>query len=274
MDLNGTHIVVTGASSGIGAAAARALAAQGAVVAVVARSGDALEEVAAGIRARGGDARPYVLDIADLDAVQHVSALILADLGHVDVLVNNAGAGRWIAIDETDPREALAMTMVPYVGAFAMTHHLVKPMIARRSGLIVNVTSPAAFMPFPGSAAYSVARAAMRDFTRALRADLRGTGVRSVLVTPGEVESPYWEHNPGTRERVPGISRIFGTLTTDQAAEALVRAIRRERDVISPGLLSAVARLHSVAPWPVEALVAATGWKRSSSTRAAGTPVP
>ena len=73
-------------------------------------------------------------------------ARIVDDLGRVDVLVNNAGVGRWIAIDETDPNEALAMMMVPYVGAFAMTHHLVKPMIARRSGLVINLTSPAGFV--------------------------------------------------------------------------------------------------------------------------------
>ncbi|MGB7979952.1 MAG: SDR family oxidoreductase [Candidatus Nanopelagicales bacterium] len=272
MELRDKHVVVTGASSGIGAATARALAAEGAVVALVARSGDALEEVAREIRDRGGRARPFVCDVADLSAVAAVCATILDDLGGVDVLVNNAGIGRWLAIDETDPHEALAMTMVPYVGAFAMTHHLVKPMIARRSGLVVNVTSPAAFMAFPGSAAYSVARGAMRHFTKALNSDLRGTGVRAVLVTPGEVESGYWEHNPGARQRVPGISILFRTLTTDQAAGAVVRAARRERDVTSPALLAAVIGLHAVLPWPVEALVTTTGWKRSRAEQS--TPAP
>ena len=274
MDLRGAHVVVTGASSGIGAATARALAAEGAVVALAARSADALEQVAAGIRAAGGDARPYVLDVSDLDAVAEVTGRILAELERVDVLVNNAGVGRWIAIDETDPHEALAMTMVPYVGAFAMTHHLVTPMIGRGSGLIVNLTSPAGFVPMPGSAAYSVARGAMRHFTRALNADLRGSGVRAVLVTPGEVESGYWAHNPGARARVPGISALFGTLTNEQAADAVLRAVRRESDVTSPALLAGVMRLHQVLPWPVEALVTATGWKRPSQERPAGAPVP
>jgi short-subunit dehydrogenase len=265
MELRGKHVVVTGASSGIGAATARALAAEGAAVALVARSGEALEEVAREIRARGGTARTHICDVADLDAVAEVCARMLDDLGRVDVLVNNAGVGRWVAIDETDPSEALAMTMVPYVGAFAMTHHLVRPMIARRSGLIINVTSPAGFVPMPGSAAYSVARGAMRHFTKALRADLRGTGVRAVLVTPGEVESGYWEHNPGARERVPGISVLFGTLTNEQAAAVVLRAAHRERDVIAPARLAVVMGLHQVLPWPIEALVNATGWKRPPS---------
>lgn len=266
MDPRGTNVVVTGASSGIGAAAARALAGQGASVALVARSGDALEGVAQGVREQGGQARTYVCDVADLDAVAQVCARIVDDLGRVDVLVNNAGVGRWTAIDETDPLEALAMTMVPYVGAFAMTHHLVGPMIARRSGLVVNITSPAGFVPMPGSAAYSVARGAMRHFTKALNADLRGSGVRAVLVTPGEVESGYWAHNPGARERVPGISVLFGTLTNEQAAAAVIRAVRRERDVVTPARLAAVMGLHQVLPGPVEALVAVTGWKRPAVT--------
>lgn len=273
MQVRGKRVVVTGASSGIGAATARALAGEGASVALVARSGDALEEVAREIRARDGAASTYVCDVADLDAVAGVCASIIDDFGRVDVLVNNAGVGRWIAIDETDPHEALAMTMVPYVGAFAMTHHLVKPMLARGSGLVVNVTSPAAFMPFPGSAAYSVARAAMRHFTKAVNADLRGTGVRAILVTAGEVDSAYWEHNPGARERVPRISRLFPTMSTAQAADVVVRAIGRERDVVAPALLAAVVGLHEVLPWPVEALVASTGWKRPRGQQSADEPL-
>ena len=107
MELRDKHVVVTGASSGIGAATARALAADGAVVALVARSGDALEEVAGDIRDRGGQARPYICDVADLPAVAAVCATILDDLGPVDVLVNNAGIGRWLAIEETDPARRL-----------------------------------------------------------------------------------------------------------------------------------------------------------------------
>lgn len=263
MKLNGTRVVITGASSGIGAAAAQAFSERGAEVVLVARSQGGLDAVAQSVRSRGGTAHTYPVDLSDLEAVSQVAARVMSELGTVDVLVNNAGAGRWTAIDETEPSEALAMTMVPYVGAFAITHHLVQPMIDRESGTIVNITSPAGAIPFPGSAAYSVARGAMAHFTRALRADLRATGVRCVLVMAGEVESEYWTNNPGARDRVPAISRLFGTLTTQQVAQSLVRAVERERgDLTTPRRLAAVLAIHKVFPGPIELLVNRTGWSR------------
>jgi short-subunit dehydrogenase len=267
MNVSGALVVITGASSGIGAAAARAFADQGAVVVLLARSQAGLEDVAQSIRAQGGTAHTYPVDLSDLETVGQVAEQILSDLGTVDILVNNAGSGRWTAIDETTPDEALAMTMVPYIGAFAITHHLVGPMIARGSGTIVNITSPAGAMPFPGSAAYSVARGAMVSFTRALRADLRGTGVRAVLVMAAEVESEYWANNPGARDRVPTISRLFGTLTTDQVAQSIVRAVERERgDVTTPRRLAAVLGIHQVLPGPIEWIVNQTGWSRQGTS--------
>ena len=268
-DLGGARVVVTGASTGIGADTARAFADRGAHVVLLARSADALQAVTADIRSTGGRADWYAVDLADLDAVADVSARILSEVGTVDVLVNNAGAGRWLAIDETEPAEALAMTMVPYVGAFAITHHLVGPMIAQGSGTIVTITSPAALMPFPGSAAYSIARAAMRELHRALRADLRGTGVRSTLVIAAEVESQYWDHNPGARQRVPGISALIGTLSTGDTARAIVSAVERDRaEVVIPSRLAAVRGIHRLVPGVVEELVARTGWRRGAQPSA------
>jgi short-subunit dehydrogenase len=265
MKVAGTRVVITGASSGIGAAAAQAFADRGAEVVLLARSRDGLDAVVQSIRARGGTAHAYPVDLSDLGAVAQVATRLQSDLGTVDVLVNNAGAGRWTAIDETEPTEALAMTMVPYVGAFAITHHLVRPMIERGSGTIVNITSPAGALPFPGSAAYSVARGAMAYFTRALRADLRGTGVHAVLVMAGDVASEYWTNNPGARDRIPTISRLFGTLTTDQVAQSVVRAVERDRgDLTTPRRLAAVLGLHRVVPGPIEWLVQRTGWSRPS----------
>lgn len=259
----GARVVITGASSGIGARTAHAFAERGAHVILLARSEDGLRSVTEGIRSTGGRADWYPLDIADFAAVADVAGRILDDLGPVDVLVNNAGSGRWLAIDETDPAEALAMTMVPYLGAFAITHHLVGPMIARGAGTIVTITSPAAIAPFPGSAAYSVARASMRELARALRADLRGTGVRSALVIAAEVESDYWANNPGARERVPAISKLVGTLTPDECAKAIVRVVAKDRrSATIPWRLAAVKAAHHVAPGAVEELIARTGWRR------------
>jgi short-subunit dehydrogenase len=204
------------------------------------------------------------VDLTDFDAVREVAELIQAEHGGVDVLVNNAGSGRWLAIDETDPAQALQMTLMPYLAAFALTHYLLKGMIARRSGMVVTVTSPAAIAPFPGAAAYSVARAAMRELSRSLRADLRGTGVRAALVMAGEVESEYWEHNPGARDRVPGVSRLIGTLSPDDVAGAIVRVVEHDRrGATIPWRLAVIKATHSLLPDLVEEVVNRTGWRRS-----------
>jgi short-subunit dehydrogenase len=276
-EVAGARVVITGASMGIGADTARAFADRGAHVILLARSQLALEGVSERIRAAGGRADWYAVDIGDLDAVEATSQRILAEHGAVDVLVNNAGSGRWLAIDETEPAEALSMTMVPYLGAFAITHHLVGPMIAQGSGAIMTITSPAAIAPFPGSAAYSIARAAMRELHRALRADLRGTGVHSGLVIASEVESRYWEHNPGSRDRVPRISGLIGTLSTEEVARAIVRAVEQDRVLTTiPWRLAAVRVAHHLAPGVVEDLVGRTGWRRPPITQqpAAGRGAP
>lgn len=263
MELRGARVLVTGASSGIGEATARLFAQRGSDVVLLARSADALDRIAGQIRADGGRAHAYPVDLADLDQAALAAQRILAELGPVDILVNNAGGGRWLAIEETDPREALAMTMVPYLGAFAMTHGVIGPMLDRRRGMIINITSPAALTPFPGAVAYSVARAAMLSFTRALQADLRGTGVRAATVMPSEVDSPYFDHNPGARQRIPGVSRLIGTIGTRDVAEAIVRVAERDsRGATLPARMRAIRALHAVAPGPVAALARATGWKR------------
>ncbi len=263
MHLQGKQVLISGASSGIGAAAARAFAAQGAQVLLLARTQPALEAVAQEIRAAGGTAQVYPVDLSDLDAVAHTAAAITREVGVPDVLVNNAGAGRWLAIEETDPAEALQMTLLPYVGAFALTHAFAAAMLARGSGRIVNLTSPAAYTPFPGAVAYSVARGAMRHFTSALAADLRGTGLSAVLVVCGLVDSSYFDHNPGARERLPSVTRFLPTLTPEQAADALVRAAAgKQRRLIVPAPLRWITWLWFAAPGLVQGVVNLSGHRR------------
>ena len=263
MNLENRVALVTGASSGIGAATARALAREGAHVCLLARTESALTDVADEIRAVGGTADVYPVDLSDFDAVEAVAERIESDLGTPDVIVNNAGAGRFLAIEETSPEQAEDMMRVPYLAAFAVTRAFVEDMIARGSGTVVNVTSTAAYAPWPGATAYATARWAMRGFSAALRADLQETDVQVMLLAAGEVESPYFEHNPGSRERLPAISRLFPTLTPEDVADAIVDGLREDRrTVIVPRRVAAVVRLHRLVPRLVEELVVRTGWKR------------
>ena len=262
MQIAGRRALVSGASSGIGAAIARELAAQGAHVTLVARSREALGQVAAGIEAAGGRARVETADLSAVPAVEDLCRRVLAE-GPPDILVNNAGAGRWLAVDETPPGEAARMMALPYLAAFELTRGLLPAMVERGSGRVVCMTSAAAYMHLPGATGYAVARWAMRAFAGQLRADLRRTGVGVTLVAPAEVDSPYFDHNPGSRERIPTASMLLGgALTPEVVARDVARAIERDaKEVILPRRAALV--LRATPPPIVDWLVQRTGWKRS-----------
>jgi short-subunit dehydrogenase len=263
MQLEGRTALVTGASSGIGAATARTMAAKGARVVLVARGREALEAVAGEIVSAGGDALVSPADLSDPDEASRVASVVARRVGTPDILVNNAGAGRWLAIDETEVAEAIAMMAVPYFASFAMTRALLPGMLARGSGHIVNTTSIVAFVPIPGAVAYGAARWAVRAFSEMLALDLRATGIGVTLLAPGRVASPYFANNPGSEVRIPRVTRLYRTLSTDEVAAATVRAIeRRTRVVVIPSLLRFTVLLHRFWPRTVESMVAATGWRR------------
>lgn len=261
MELRGKKALVTGASSGIGAATARALAASGARVLLLARRQPELERVAATLGDRV--AAVHAVDLTDADAVARVASRITADLGTPDIIVNNAGAGQWKFVDETSPAEAVQMMAVPYFAAFFVTRAFLPGMLARGSGHIVNVSSSASRFVWPGATAYTAARWAVRGFTEALRADLTGTGIGVTLFESGAVASSYWDHNPGSRERLPRIAQLMPLLSPEDAARTILRGITGNRWlVVAPGLMRMVYLQHAVFPRLVQWLMIRTGYRR------------
>jgi short-subunit dehydrogenase len=243
-------VLVTGASSGIGAATAKLYAARGARVLVLARNEAKLDEVAAAITRDGGAASPYAVDLADPSAIAETNARITREAGTPDILINNAGAGRWLPLLETSAEEALAMIEVPYLAAFNLTRAFLPEMIARRTGVIACITSPGSYVAWPNASAYIAARHALLGFAESLRADLRRTGLTVTLVVLGEVETPYWQHNPGSREHMPKSNPILApVLTPEQAAQAIVQGVERgQRRVVKPAILRALFLLNALAP--------------------------
>jgi uncharacterized protein len=264
MNIEGRLVVVTGASSGIGAATARAIVVErpGGPL-LLSREEERIEALADELRARGCRAHALPFDLADSKEIGRLAEAIRSQAGDPEILVNNAGAGRWLFLEDTQPDEIVAMTAVPYLAAACLTASFLPAMLRRREGHIVNMTSPACFLPWAGATAYSVARWAMRGLSEALAADLDGTGVDVSLVAPGKVASEYFEHNPGSEERIPGIARVYRTLAPEEAAKAVIFAIEgRRRLVVRPRLLQLTVWWSRHFPWMVAPLVRMTGARR------------
>ncbi len=267
MDLKNRTVLVTGASAGIGAATARQMSSRGAIVALVARREGALRAVADEL---GGRGRVYPCDVGAPDAVTAMAAKVTSELGTPDVIVNNAGAGRWLWIEETSNEEFLQQMAVPFHAAFFVTRAFVEPMLARRSGWVVNVNSPISQWAWPGAVGYGAARWGLRGFDECLAADLRGTGIGVTTVVAGHTDSDYFDANPGALDRLPSLDRYFRTLSVGDVADMIVTGVEKERRVVVEPLeirlSNAAARL---APRGISWLLGVTGATRASS-RATG----
>jgi len=263
MELKNKLMLITGASSGIGAATARAAARAGMRVILAARTQANLEKVAAEIRQNGGEAYVCTVDVTDPQAVQKMAEKITAELGTPDVLFNNAGAGRWLFTDETSNDEAAQMIAAPYLSAFYVTRAFLPAMIERNSGTIINMTAIAGFMAWPGATAYTAARWAMRGFNEGLRADLHGTQVRTMLMAFAKVKSEFWTNNPGSAEKVPGAQALIPQITPGQAADTILFGLRWNlRIAAAPFMLWVVLALNYLFPQTTRWLVYNTGARR------------
>ncbi|MGA7690391.1 MAG: SDR family NAD(P)-dependent oxidoreductase [Jiangellales bacterium] len=266
MQLANRVVLVTGASSGIGAATARAMSGRGATVLLVARRQAALHEVAASLPGR---AEIYPCDVGDPDAVSAMAARVRTDVGVPDVIVNNAGAGRWLWIEETSNEEFLAQVAVPFHAAFFVTRAFIEPMLDRRSGWVVNVNSPASAWPWPGAIGYAASRWGLRGFDEGLAADLRGTGIGVTAVVAGRTDSDYFTANPGALERLPTLDKLYRRLSPDHVAQMIVRGVERERrSVVEPLEIRLTNLAARVAPRGVTWLLGRTGATRSVRTGA------
>ena len=243
-------VLVTGASSGIGEATAKLYAENGARVLLLARSEERLGRVAEAIGRNSGVASAFPVDLAQPEAVAETAARIKREHGTPDILINNAGAGRWLPLLETSPVEAREMIEVPYLAAVYVTRAFLPEMVARRSGAIACITSPASYLAWPNACAYIAARHALRGFAEALRSEVKGKGLKVTLVVLGTVETPYWQHNPGSREHVPATNQtLMPTLSVEEAAATIMKGIAAGKTaVVKPGLYRALFLLNALAP--------------------------
>lgn len=263
MEIKNKLALITGASSGMGANMSKKLADAGAKVILLARDQGKLDKVKSEIESSGGTAYTYSVDLTDKTAVQQTTEQIKSQQGIPDILINNAGSGKHRYIHETTNEEAEAMMAMPYFAAFYVTRAFFSEMLERNSGHIVNVSSVSSRVVWPGATAYHAARWAVRGFTEALRADLYDTNINVSLYESGKVDSPYWQTNAGSDERIPKIANLIPVLTNDQVGNAIVNGIRKEKKlIVIPFMMKIIYWQHALFPWAVKWLMTVTGYRK------------
>jgi short-subunit dehydrogenase len=231
IELHGSVALVTGASSGIGAAFAAELAGRGADLVLVARSADQLEALAERLRA-AHQVRAEVItaDLSQPDAAAQVRAEVERRGLQVDLLVNNAGFGSTGPFDKLSPERSRREVSVDVTAVVDMTHAFLPGMVARRKGGIINVASIAAFQPTPYMAVYAAAKAFVLSFSEALWAEQEANGVQVTAVCPGPVRTRFAEAL-GTPQ--PEAGKV---LSAEEVAREGLRAFERGRFAVTPGL--------------------------------------
>ena len=196
MQVDGATVLVTGASSGIGAALAPMLAERGATVAIVARRPDRLAEVLERCQAHSPASRLYVADLGDTDAAEALALQAWDDMGGLDVLVHNAAIPKRRAVQVLTVDEVRETMAVNFESPVRMTLAVLPRMLERDRGVIVNVGSFGGRVGIPGEAAYSASKFALAGWSESLAVDLWHTGVDVRLILPGAIATEIWDQ-PG-----------------------------------------------------------------------------
>ena len=236
--------IVTGASSGIGAATALELARQGYAVAVGARRVERLREVTAQIEAAGGCAFAHFLDVSQPDSIDAFYAAAESALGPIELLVNNAGMSILNLLPDAKVEDLRSELEVNLLGPMLLCRRAIPGMLARRRGDLVFVGSENAVRPRPFQAAYTAAKAGIEGLARVIAMELDGTGVRSIVVRVGPTGSEFgarMDHGMLRRAleawRYWGVQRHMHFMPSESVAKAIARAVAAPVEESYPSLI-------------------------------------
>jgi short-subunit dehydrogenase len=231
--------IITGASSGIGWALARALAAEKCHVGLVARRQDRLDALADEIRKAGGTAAVATADVADREQVFEAVRVLRQQLGPPDLLVANAGVGVTTQIDPVNLDDIENTIRVNLLGVIYALSAALPEMLRCGRGHLAAISSQAAYKGLPGESAYCASKAAVNAYLEGLRMQLRPRGIAVTTICPGFVHTPMTE--------AEGFKRMPWVMSADEAARRIVRALRRR------------AKVYSF-PWQMNILMGLTRW--------------
>ncbi|MEI6662808.1 MAG: SDR family NAD(P)-dependent oxidoreductase [Actinomycetes bacterium] len=239
----GTRVLVTGASRGIGLALAELLADRGATVGLLARNAADLDALAERLP---GEHVALPCDVGDRAAVEQAVASFIDQAGGLDLLIANAGIAHYGPFSQLPIERAEEMTRVNWLGTLYTVHAGLPWLLDRAEGHVVVVSSGAGLRSFPWAAVYGATKAAQRMFAEALRHELSGTGVGLTTVYPGEITTSLHDHE---RESLPDWYRPGESVEPDGLAVKIIDAVERDaRDLYYPAIVRLLRIMHGISP--------------------------
>jgi len=238
---NNKMVLVTGASSGIGKAMANDLAAEGAELILTARSQDQLEALANQIKEKGGQAHVFIGDLAQAGSAETLHQQIIDANLHVDVLVNNAGYGRWGQFGEFGRDDYAAMIQLNITSLTDLCHLFMPAMVNKGEGGVINIGSSASFLPVPYASVYSSTKAYVLMLSEALRYEYADSNVRVMASCPGATDSNFRNtaSEKSSEQLKQRISKLKGAGevgdTCERVSQETLNAFLQNKHYIVPG---------------------------------------
>ena len=264
MKINGCNALITGASAGIGREFARQLASRARTLVLIARREQRLNELRDELRNQNAQLSIHVrvVDLFDKSQIDELVRWLQENKIDIDFLINNAGIGDQGPFATIEPGRLNAMIQINITALTLFTRKLLPQMISQKRGAILNVSSSAGFLPIPGMAVYAASKAYVNCFSEALRAELRGTGVRVTALCPGPVHTEFGDvakRAGGEPERGP--ESVY--VSVEKTVRDALAAVEADRPLVIPGFVMKIAMfLVRITPMSILRLAWRLGAKR------------
>ncbi|SFL58175.1 hypothetical protein SAMN04488054_102249 [Salibacterium qingdaonense] len=244
-------IMITGASSGIGKELAVRAAKKGHYPLLISRSREELETLQDRLHQEGKKCSIYIADVTDEQSCKEAAAAVMSEVDQLDVVINNAGAGVFAAVEDIGMEDASTMLNVNVIAPFFMTKQVLPEMKKQRRGIIINIGSQAGRMATPKTSVYAASKHAVIGFSNALRQEVRDYGIHVSVVNTGPVRTPFIQKadRSGQYEKSAGP----WMLTADKVAERVLKLITRpRRELNMPWWMDIISRLYGLCPGLIE----------------------
>jgi short-subunit dehydrogenase len=254
MKLTGKKILITGGSSGIGKAVALSCADLGAEIGILADKADKVNETVREIQSKGGKARGYVCDIADLEKMKETLKIVFNDFSTLDILINNAGFATYKTFAQSSLEEIDRMSRVNYLGTLYSCKLVLDEMVKQRKGHVINVASVAGRLPITPNPIYAAAKHGVVAINELLKYEYETFGIKFSLVLPGRVDTAFFDHETFVNRTV----RIENkkALPASVVAEKIVKLIERPKSlVVIPKFYSFIFWIYDAFPFITKPLL-------------------